>query len=53
VPCRKVDHGRERDETDGPRVILQVSAFNWGEDPGGWLVDLARTATSWASPVWP
>ncbi|HSU35702.1 MAG TPA: LLM class flavin-dependent oxidoreductase [Propionibacteriaceae bacterium] len=32
------------DEPGGPRVILQISAFRWGEDPGGWLVDLARTA---------
>ena len=29
---------------DGPQVILQVSRFPWGEDPTGWLADLARAA---------
>ncbi len=33
-----------RPERDGPQVILQVSRFPWGEDPTGWLVDLARAA---------
>ena len=32
------------DEPGGPRVILPVSSFRWGEDPAGWLVDLARAA---------
>ena len=27
-----------------PRVVLQVSRFPWGEDPTGWLVELARAA---------
>ena len=27
-----------------PEVILQISRFPWAEDPGGWLVDLAKAA---------
>jgi alkanesulfonate monooxygenase SsuD/methylene tetrahydromethanopterin reductase-like flavin-dependent oxidoreductase (luciferase family)/predicted kinase len=29
---------------DGPQVILQISRFPWGEDPTGWLADMARAA---------
>lgn len=28
----------------GPELVLQVSAFPWGEDPLGWLTGIARAA---------
>jgi alkanesulfonate monooxygenase SsuD/methylene tetrahydromethanopterin reductase-like flavin-dependent oxidoreductase (luciferase family)/predicted kinase len=34
---RQPDHDR-------PQVILQISRFPWGEDPTGWLTELARAA---------
>jgi alkanesulfonate monooxygenase SsuD/methylene tetrahydromethanopterin reductase-like flavin-dependent oxidoreductase (luciferase family)/predicted kinase len=34
----------ERGRDTGPRVVLQVSRFPWGEDPSGWLRDLVTTA---------
>jgi alkanesulfonate monooxygenase SsuD/methylene tetrahydromethanopterin reductase-like flavin-dependent oxidoreductase (luciferase family)/predicted kinase len=34
----------DRDHGPGPRLVLQVSRFPWGEDPSGWLRDLALTA---------
>jgi alkanesulfonate monooxygenase SsuD/methylene tetrahydromethanopterin reductase-like flavin-dependent oxidoreductase (luciferase family)/predicted kinase len=27
-----------------PKLVLQLSAFPWGEDPAGWLTAMARTA---------
>jgi alkanesulfonate monooxygenase SsuD/methylene tetrahydromethanopterin reductase-like flavin-dependent oxidoreductase (luciferase family)/predicted kinase len=33
-----------RHDSDLPQVILQISRFPWGEDPTGWLTDLARAA---------
>jgi alkanesulfonate monooxygenase SsuD/methylene tetrahydromethanopterin reductase-like flavin-dependent oxidoreductase (luciferase family)/predicted kinase len=30
--------------SDGPRVVLQLSRFPWGEDPGGWLRQMALAA---------
>ncbi len=30
----------------GPRLVLQISRFPWGEDPIGWLRDLALAANS-------
>lgn len=29
---------------DRPRMVLQLSRFPWGEDPAGWLRDVARAA---------
>ncbi len=29
---------------DGPRLVLQLSRFPWGEDPAGWLVEVATAA---------
>jgi alkanesulfonate monooxygenase SsuD/methylene tetrahydromethanopterin reductase-like flavin-dependent oxidoreductase (luciferase family)/predicted kinase len=34
----------DRPDRDRPQVILQISRFPWGEDPTGWLTDLARAA---------
>jgi alkanesulfonate monooxygenase SsuD/methylene tetrahydromethanopterin reductase-like flavin-dependent oxidoreductase (luciferase family)/predicted kinase len=28
----------------GPRVVLQLSRFPWGEDPGGWVREMALAA---------
>jgi alkanesulfonate monooxygenase SsuD/methylene tetrahydromethanopterin reductase-like flavin-dependent oxidoreductase (luciferase family)/predicted kinase len=40
-PTPDRDHGT----ATGPRVVLQVSRFPWGEtDPGSWLSELAMTA---------
>ncbi len=39
-PSVSDDHPSE----SGPRVILQISRFPWGEDPIGWLRDLVLTA---------
>jgi alkanesulfonate monooxygenase SsuD/methylene tetrahydromethanopterin reductase-like flavin-dependent oxidoreductase (luciferase family)/predicted kinase len=36
------DHAYSSDP--GPRVVLQVSRFPWGEDPSGWLRDVALAA---------
>lgn len=36
----------QRSEPTALRFGLQLSAFQWGEDPRGWLADLARTAES-------
>ncbi len=38
VPSRAVP------DRPGPRVILQVSRFDWGDRPGPWLADLAAAA---------
>ena len=32
----------DRTNSLGVRVVLQVSRFPWGEDPGSWLSDIAR-----------
>jgi alkanesulfonate monooxygenase SsuD/methylene tetrahydromethanopterin reductase-like flavin-dependent oxidoreductase (luciferase family)/predicted kinase len=34
----------DRTNSLGVRVVLQVSRFPWGEDPGTWLTDIARAA---------
>lgn len=34
----------DRRSSQGLRFVLQVSRFPWGEDPAGWLVDLATAA---------
>jgi len=34
----------DRRTSSGVEVVLQVSRFPWGEDPGGWLTDIALTA---------
>ncbi len=39
-PSADDDHPSE----SGPRVILQISRFPWGEDPIGWLRDLVLAA---------
>ena len=39
-PSANDDHPSE----SGPRLILQISRFPWGEDPIGWLRDLALAA---------
>jgi alkanesulfonate monooxygenase SsuD/methylene tetrahydromethanopterin reductase-like flavin-dependent oxidoreductase (luciferase family)/predicted kinase len=31
-------------DRSGPRVVLQVSRFPWGEDPAGWLREVALAA---------
>jgi alkanesulfonate monooxygenase SsuD/methylene tetrahydromethanopterin reductase-like flavin-dependent oxidoreductase (luciferase family)/predicted kinase len=31
-------------DRDRPGIVLQISRFPWGEDPTGWLVELARAA---------
>ena len=36
--------GREREAGAGPRVILQVGRFPWGEDPLDWLRGIALAA---------
>jgi alkanesulfonate monooxygenase SsuD/methylene tetrahydromethanopterin reductase-like flavin-dependent oxidoreductase (luciferase family)/predicted kinase len=35
---------RDDGSDTGPRVVLQVSRFPWGEDPSGWLRDVALAA---------
>lgn len=39
-PALDHDHG----PTTLPRIVLQVSRFPWGEDPSGWLRDVALAA---------
>lgn len=34
----------EQPRPDGLGVVLQVSRFPWGEDPGGWLASVAEAA---------
>ncbi len=34
----------DRRSSQGLRIVLQVSRFPWGEDPVGWLSDVARAA---------
>jgi alkanesulfonate monooxygenase SsuD/methylene tetrahydromethanopterin reductase-like flavin-dependent oxidoreductase (luciferase family)/predicted kinase len=34
----------DRRSSQGLRIVLQVSRFPWGEDPAGWLSDVARAA---------
>lgn len=38
------DASPEPDPRDGPRIVLQVSRFPWGEEPAGWLRDLTWAA---------
>jgi alkanesulfonate monooxygenase SsuD/methylene tetrahydromethanopterin reductase-like flavin-dependent oxidoreductase (luciferase family)/predicted kinase len=33
-----------REVTGQPRVVLQLSRFPWGEDPGGWVREMALAA---------
>lgn len=37
----------DQDQHDGPRVMLQVSRFGWGETPARWLRDLAMAADAY------
>jgi F420-dependent oxidoreductase-like protein len=30
--------------SDGPQVVLQLSRFPWGDEPGAWLADVAAAA---------
>ena len=46
-PPAAADHDQQRNGSRGPRVILQISSFRWGEDPVGWLIDLARAADAY------
>lgn len=41
-----VETGRsaDRDRHDGPRVVLQLSRFGWGEEPTAWLTGVAQAA---------
>ncbi|HEX5970122.1 MAG TPA: AAA family ATPase, partial [Intrasporangium sp.] len=39
-----VDAARDRTNSLGLRVLLQVSRFPWGEDPLAWLTEVARAA---------
>jgi alkanesulfonate monooxygenase SsuD/methylene tetrahydromethanopterin reductase-like flavin-dependent oxidoreductase (luciferase family)/predicted kinase len=34
----------DRRSSQGLRIVLQVSRFPWGENPAGWLSDVARAA---------
>ena len=38
------DHTAEPSASHGLRVVLQLSRFPWGEDPGAWLRDTALAA---------
>jgi alkanesulfonate monooxygenase SsuD/methylene tetrahydromethanopterin reductase-like flavin-dependent oxidoreductase (luciferase family)/predicted kinase len=45
APTAKITPGFDHGPATGPRVVLQVSRFPWGEeDPRGWLRDLALMA---------
>jgi alkanesulfonate monooxygenase SsuD/methylene tetrahydromethanopterin reductase-like flavin-dependent oxidoreductase (luciferase family)/predicted kinase len=35
---------REQSRAAGPEVVLQLSRFPWGDDPGAWLRDVALAA---------
>ena len=39
-----VDHAASPAAPDGLRVVLQLSRFPWGEDPGGWVRSMAMAA---------
>jgi alkanesulfonate monooxygenase SsuD/methylene tetrahydromethanopterin reductase-like flavin-dependent oxidoreductase (luciferase family)/predicted kinase len=43
-PAREAAAPVEPERPTGLQVILQVSRFAWGDEPGPWLRDLARTA---------
>ncbi len=38
------DHTAPLSAPTGPRVVLQLSRFPWGEDPGGWVREMALAA---------
>jgi alkanesulfonate monooxygenase SsuD/methylene tetrahydromethanopterin reductase-like flavin-dependent oxidoreductase (luciferase family) len=44
VPGPTTAAHQDHDGDRGPRVILQLSRFPWGADPGRWLTDMARAA---------
>lgn len=48
VPAHTPGLGRagaaQREEPTGLRFVFQLSRFPWGEDPMGWLADMAGTA---------
>jgi alkanesulfonate monooxygenase SsuD/methylene tetrahydromethanopterin reductase-like flavin-dependent oxidoreductase (luciferase family)/predicted kinase len=50
APIRNVDRSKaavshqSRGVTGQPRVVLQLSRFPWGEDPGGWVRGMALAA---------
>jgi alkanesulfonate monooxygenase SsuD/methylene tetrahydromethanopterin reductase-like flavin-dependent oxidoreductase (luciferase family)/predicted kinase len=39
-----VERAEDRRTSSGVEVVLQVSRFPWGEDPAGWLTDVALEA---------
>lgn len=44
VPAPVPGTSTEPARADGLGVVLQVSRFPWGEDPGGWLASVAEAA---------
>ena len=44
VPIDDPARSRSWSDHELPRIVLQVSRFPWGEDPSGWLRDLALAA---------
>ena len=45
IPIDEPTPNHDHDRVGGPRVVLQISRFPWGDkDPGRWLRDLALTA---------
>ena len=44
APDVRVATAQDRRSSQGLKIVLQVSRFPWGEDPAGWLTEVAMAA---------